>query len=75
MLGRGHIVNTAEFEPDYEAIRAAPTRVVVAYGVESDGLSPNAPRRLSPLPSGSSRPRSRAATAAFLAGSTARPAT
>ena len=38
MLGRGHIVNTAEFEPDYEAIRAAPTRVVVAYGVESDGL-------------------------------------
>lgn len=38
MLGHGHIVNTAGYVPDYAAIRAAPTRVVMAYGVESDGL-------------------------------------
>jgi pimeloyl-ACP methyl ester carboxylesterase len=38
MLGRGHIVNTAGYEPDYAAIRSASTRVVVAYGVESEGL-------------------------------------
>lgn len=38
MLGRGHIVNTTGYEPDYDAIRAAPTRVVPAYGIESDGL-------------------------------------
>ncbi|MEV0283689.1 alpha/beta hydrolase [Kribbella sp. NPDC050820] len=38
MLGRGHIVNTTGYEPDYDAIRAAPTRVVPGYGIESDGL-------------------------------------
>jgi len=38
MLGRGHIVNTTGYEPDYDAIKAAPTRVVLAYGTESDGL-------------------------------------
>jgi len=38
MLGRGHIVNTTGYEPDYDAIKAAPTRVVLAYGIESDGL-------------------------------------
>ena len=38
MLGHGHIVNTAEYVPDYAAIKAAPTRVVVAYGTESEGL-------------------------------------
>ena len=38
MLGRGHIVNTAGYEPDYDAILSAPTRVIVAYGTESDGL-------------------------------------
>jgi len=38
MLGRGHIVKTTGYEPDYAAIKAAPTRVVLAYGTESDGL-------------------------------------
>jgi pimeloyl-ACP methyl ester carboxylesterase len=38
MLGRGHIVNTTGYQPDYDAIKAAPTRVVLAYGTESDGL-------------------------------------
>ena len=38
MLGRGHIVHTTGYEPDYDAIRAAPTRVIMAYGTESDGL-------------------------------------
>jgi pimeloyl-ACP methyl ester carboxylesterase len=38
MLGRDHTVNTTSYEPDYAAIKAAPTRVVLAYGVESDGL-------------------------------------
>jgi pimeloyl-ACP methyl ester carboxylesterase len=38
MLGRGHIVNTTGYEPDYAAIKAAPTQVVLAYGIESDGL-------------------------------------
>ena len=37
MLGRSHMVNTTGYEPDYDAIKAAPTRVVVAYGAESDG--------------------------------------
>lgn len=36
--GRGHIVNTTGYEPDYDAIKAAPTRVVPAYGAQSDGL-------------------------------------
>jgi pimeloyl-ACP methyl ester carboxylesterase len=38
MLGRGHIVNTTGYEPDYDALKASPTRVVLAYGAESDGL-------------------------------------
>lgn len=38
MLGRGHIVNTAQYQPDYEALRAAATRIVLAYGNESAGL-------------------------------------
>jgi len=38
MLGRGHIVHTTGYEPDYDAIKAAPTRVVLAYGIESEGL-------------------------------------
>jgi pimeloyl-ACP methyl ester carboxylesterase len=38
MLGRSHIVHTTGYEPDYEAIKAAQTWVVVAYGAESVGL-------------------------------------
>jgi hypothetical protein len=38
MLGRGHIVHTTAYEPDYDAITAATTRVVLAYGTESEGL-------------------------------------
>lgn len=38
MLGRSHIVHTTGYEPDYDAIKAAQTRVVLAYGTESDGL-------------------------------------
>nr|WP_167218600.1 alpha/beta hydrolase [Kribbella shirazensis] len=38
MLGRGHMVNTTGYEPDYAAISAAQTRVVLAYGIESEGL-------------------------------------
>jgi pimeloyl-ACP methyl ester carboxylesterase len=38
MLGHGHLVNTAAYEPDFDAIRASPTQVILAYGTESDGL-------------------------------------
>ena len=75
MLGRGHIVNTTGYEPDYDAIKAAPTRVVLAYGTESDGLITQRGAMASPLPLGLSRRGSRATTAASWAGSTVRPAT
>jgi pimeloyl-ACP methyl ester carboxylesterase len=38
MLGRSHIVHTTGYEPDYDAIKAAQTQVVLAFGTESDGL-------------------------------------
>ncbi|TCC37474.1 alpha/beta hydrolase [Kribbella capetownensis] len=38
MLGHGHIVNVTGYEPNYAAIKAAPTKVVMAYGIESEGL-------------------------------------
>lgn len=38
MLGRGHLVNTTGYEPEYAVITSAPTRVVLAYGIESEGL-------------------------------------
>jgi pimeloyl-ACP methyl ester carboxylesterase len=37
MLGRGNMVNITHFEPDYDALRAASTRVVVAVGADSEG--------------------------------------
>ncbi len=36
MLGQ-HIINTTSYEPDYDALRAAPTRIVMAAGSESGG--------------------------------------
>jgi pimeloyl-ACP methyl ester carboxylesterase len=32
-----NIVNTTHYEPDFEALRAAPTRIVIAAGTESEG--------------------------------------
>jgi pimeloyl-ACP methyl ester carboxylesterase len=36
LLGQ-NIISSTHFEPDFEALRAAPTRVVIAAGVESEG--------------------------------------
>lgn len=40
MLGQ-HIVATTHYEPDFGALRAAPTRIVVAAGAESEGEMAN----------------------------------
>jgi pimeloyl-ACP methyl ester carboxylesterase len=40
LLGQNMISGTT-FEPDFEALRAAPTRIVIAAGVESDGILPS----------------------------------
>jgi hypothetical protein len=37
LLGQ-NIVTGSHYEPDFEALRAAPTRIVVAAGVESEGI-------------------------------------
>jgi hypothetical protein len=39
LLGQNIITGTT-FEPDFEALRAAPTRIVVAAGEESEGILP-----------------------------------
>ena len=36
LLGQ-NIVSCTHFEPDFDALRAAPTRIVLAAGVESEG--------------------------------------
>ena len=36
LLGQ-NIVSSTHFEPDFDALRAAPTRIVIAAGVESEG--------------------------------------
>jgi pimeloyl-ACP methyl ester carboxylesterase len=36
MVGR-HIVNTTHYEPDFDALRAASTRIVIGAGAESEG--------------------------------------
>jgi pimeloyl-ACP methyl ester carboxylesterase len=40
LLGQ-NMVSGASFEPDFEALRRAPTRIVVAAGVESEGILPS----------------------------------
>jgi pimeloyl-ACP methyl ester carboxylesterase len=40
LLGQNMISGTT-FEPDYDALRAAPTRIVIAAGVESEGILPS----------------------------------
>jgi hypothetical protein len=32
-----NIISSTHFEPDFDALRAAPTRIVVAVGAESEG--------------------------------------
>ena len=32
------IIGTTHYEPDFDALRAAPTRIVMAAGVESEGI-------------------------------------
>jgi len=41
MLGRNNMVNITHFVPDYDALRRAPTRIVIAAGVESEGEMAN----------------------------------
>jgi hypothetical protein len=36
MLGQ-HIINTTSYEPDYDALRAGATRIIIAAGSESAG--------------------------------------
>ena len=69
-----NLINTTHYEPDFDALRAASTRLVVAAGAESEGEMAN--RAPMGLPSGS-RPSlrsSRATTPASSAASTAGPA-
>jgi pimeloyl-ACP methyl ester carboxylesterase len=40
MLGQT-IINTTHYEPDYDALRAAPTRIVLAAGIGSEGEMAN----------------------------------
>jgi pimeloyl-ACP methyl ester carboxylesterase len=40
MLGQ-NIIGTTHYEPDFDALRAAPTRIVVAAGAESEGEMAN----------------------------------
>ena len=64
------------FEPDFDALRAASTRIVVAAGAESEGeLAHRGGRRRGRAAGHRSRWSSRATTAASSAASTARPAT
>lgn len=37
LLGSNNMVNTTHYEPDFDALRAAQTRIVVAAGEDSDG--------------------------------------
>jgi hypothetical protein len=41
LLGSGNMVNTTHFEPDYGALRAASTRIVLAAGEGSSGEMAN----------------------------------
>ena len=36
-----HIINTTHYEPDFDALGAAPTRIVLAAGVGSEGEMAN----------------------------------
>jgi pimeloyl-ACP methyl ester carboxylesterase len=40
LLGQ-NMISSATYEPDFEALRAAPTRIVIAAGVESEGILPS----------------------------------
>jgi pimeloyl-ACP methyl ester carboxylesterase len=40
LLGQG-IITTTHYEPDFDALRTAPTRIVLAAGAESDGEMAN----------------------------------
>jgi pimeloyl-ACP methyl ester carboxylesterase len=40
LLGQ-NIISGTTFDPDFEALRTAPTRIVIAAGVESDGILPS----------------------------------
>jgi pimeloyl-ACP methyl ester carboxylesterase len=68
-----NIVSSTHYEPDFEALRAASTRIVVAAGAESDGSSPTVARTPSRSGSGPASSRSRAATPASSAVSTGEP--
>ena len=74
LLGQ-NIMWLTSYEPDFDALRAASTRIVIAVGAESDGELAHRGGD-EPSPSGSAaRPHaSRATTAASSAASTARPA-
>lgn len=38
MLGRNNLINITAYQPDYEALRSAATRLVIAVGAECEGL-------------------------------------
>jgi pimeloyl-ACP methyl ester carboxylesterase len=38
LMGSNHMVTTPGYEPDFDALRAASTRIVMAAGVESEGI-------------------------------------
>ena len=64
----------SDYRPDVDALKAAPTRIVIAVGEESTGTYTGGPRWRRPTCSASRRPCSRATTAASWAASSAMPA-
>lgn len=38
LLGSNNIITTTHYEPDFDALRGASTRIVIAAGVESEGI-------------------------------------
>ena len=75
LLGQ-NIVSCTHYEPDFEALRAASTRIVLAAGVESEGQMAHRGAIAAAERLGTDRgAASRATTAASSAASTARPAT
>lgn len=67
-----NIVSCTHYEPDFDALRAASTRIVLAAGSESEGELANRGARGRRNGSGRRRPRSRAATPGSSAASTGR---
>ena len=41
LLGSNNMITTTHYEPDFDALRAVSTRIIIAAGAESDGILPS----------------------------------